>query len=50
MTQEDSKKRELTTLDIAIIVISFLGFVGTVVNVCFAVIDHLNLNELKKRM
>ena len=50
MTSQKDDKKELTTLDIVIIVISFLGFLGTIVNVGFAVRDHITLNKLQNQV
>lgn len=41
-------EKELTTLEKAVLIVTFVSFVGTVVNVCFAVIDHINLNKIKR--
>lgn len=47
---EQEDKNTLTTLDTVIIVISFLGFVGTLVNVGFAIRDHITLNRVHKQV
>lgn len=50
MAEEDKTEKKLTTLEIVVLVVTFLGFVGTVINVCFAVIDHTNLKLVKTRL
>lgn len=49
-TQTHTQEREMTTLEIVVVIISFLGFVGTIVNVAFAVRDHITLNRLHRQV
>lgn len=49
-TQTQNQEREMTTLEIVVVIISFLGFVGTIVNVAFAVRDHITLNRLQRQV
>jgi hypothetical protein len=50
MASTTEEEKQLSALEIVVLVIAFLGFVATIVNVGFAVADHKNLLRVMKQL